>query len=300
MFAAFALGAPVGSALYAGYGFIAIATATTLAPLGTIFLIAPLRPLAPQPHAHPGFVAVARVVWVPGLGSALSSIGFGAITAFVTLLFANRGWNNGWLAYSCFATAFIVTRLFFGHLADRFGGARVALICALIEIAGLGLIWLAPRPELALVGAVLSGLGYSLVYPGLGVEAVRRVSSESRGMVMGAYTAFLDLALGLGIPALGLIADAAGLAAVFLASAVAALGTAAIALRLLYPSAQPPKAPMSRASQGTTDESKLPLQWNEDEHEILSDIDGDTFPDRRSVASGRHNHHTRSKTHADA
>jgi hypothetical protein len=50
---------------------------------------------------------------------------------------------------------------------------------------------------------------------------------------MGAYTAFLDVALGLGSPALGLVAGSAGLGAVFLASAVAVMGAAFIALRLL-------------------------------------------------------------------
>jgi len=234
MFAAFAIGAPVGAALYTDYGFGAIAFATALAPLATILLIAPLRPVAPQPSAKPAFAKVAGAVWLPGLGSALSSVGLGAMTAFITLLFADRGWSNGWLAYPIFATTFTVARLAFAHLTDRTGGAKVALACVLVEAVGQGLIWWAPQPELALVGAMLSGLGYSLVYPGLGIEAVRRVSPQSRGLAMGAYTAFLDLALGLGVPALGLIANGAGLGAVFLASAVAAVCAAIVATRLLF------------------------------------------------------------------
>jgi MFS family permease len=233
MFAAFAIGAPAGSALYAAGGFAAIAFATTLAPLGTLLLVAPLRSVAPLPSARPAFAKVAGAVWVPGLGAALSSVGFGAITAFVTLLFAFRGWSQGWLAYTAFATAFIAARLVFGHLPDRIGGAKVALICVPIEAAGQALIWLAPRPALALVGAAVTGFGYSLVYPGLGVEAVRRVPPESRGLAMGAYTACLDVALGFGTPALGLIASWADLGAIFLASAVAALCAAAVAIRLL-------------------------------------------------------------------
>jgi MFS family permease len=234
MFAAFAIGAPAGSALYAGDGFAAIACATALAPLATLLLVAPLQPVPPLPQTRPAFARVLGAVWVPGLGSALSSVGFGAITAFVALLFAARGWSQGWLAYTAFATAFIVARLVFGDLADRIGGAKVALVCVLIEAAGQALIWLAPRPELALVGSVFSGLGYSLVYPGLGVEAVRRAPAQSRGLAMGAYTAFLDVALGFGTPALGLIASGAGLGAVFLVSAMAALGSGAVAVRLLY------------------------------------------------------------------
>jgi predicted MFS family arabinose efflux permease len=72
-----------------------------------------------------------------------------------------------------------------------------------------------------------------LVYPGFGVEAVRRAPLHRRGLAMGAYTAFLDLSLGVTGPALGLVADHAGLAAVFLVSTVVALSSAAVALRLI-------------------------------------------------------------------
>lgn len=232
MFAAFALGAPVGAALYSTYGFGTIALATTLAPLATLLLVAPLAPVAPLPQVRGGFMRVLGAVWLPGVGSALTTVGFGAITAFVTLLFADRGWSDGWLPYSTFAGVFILARLALGSLPDRLGGARVALACVPIEIAGQALIWLAPSAGLALLGAGLTGLGYSLVYPGFGVEAVLRVPAENRGLAMGAYTVFLDLALGAGGPILGLIASGAGLPAVFLAGALAALCSVPIALRL--------------------------------------------------------------------
>jgi len=127
-----------------------------------------------------------------------------------------------------------VARLFLGHLPDRLGGARVALISAAAEAIGLALIWSAPSRFLAVVGALLTGFGYALVYPGFGVEAVRRAPPESRGLAMGAYTAFLDVALGFGSPALGLVAGRNGLSSVFLAGALLVFGAAVIALRLLY------------------------------------------------------------------
>ncbi len=74
---------------------------------------------------------------------------------------------------------------------------------------------------------------YSLVYPALGVEAVRLVPPQNRGLAMGAYTAFLDVALGFGTPALGFLAERAGLGSAFVASILAALGTAGIAAFLL-------------------------------------------------------------------
>jgi MFS family permease len=234
MYVAFAVGAPGGSALYAAYGFKAIALATTLVPLATLLLVLPRRGAAPTAHGRrPSFTRVVGAVWAPGVGLAFSSVGFGAVTTFVVLLFAQRGWGMAWLALTVFAIAFVLARLLFGHLPDRVGGARVALFGALIEAAGLALVWLAPWGTLALLGAAVAGFGYSLVYPGFGVEAVRRAPAESRGLAMGAYTAFLDLALGLANPALGLAAGSFGLSSVFLASALAVSCSAAVAARLL-------------------------------------------------------------------
>jgi MFS family permease len=233
MFAAFAIGAPAGSALYGAYGFAAIAVATAAAPVATLLLVAPLPAVTTVRHARFSFVKVVGAVWVPGFGSALGSVGFGAVTTFVALLFANQGWANGWLAYTAYAVAFILARIFFSHVADELGGAKVALVCALIEAVGQALIWLAVRPEMALAGAALTGFGFSLVYPGFGVEAVRRVPAQSRGLAMGAYTAFLDLAQGLASPALGLIATGARLNVLFLASGITVLCAALVAWWLM-------------------------------------------------------------------
>jgi hypothetical protein len=74
--------------------------------------------------------------------------------------------------------------------------------------------------------------GFALVYPGLGIEAVRRAPPQSRGLAMGAYTAFLDVALGFGSPTLGVLAGWSGLSSVFLAAALLVLSASAIALRL--------------------------------------------------------------------
>ena len=62
------------------------------------------------------------------------------------------------------------------------------------------------------------------------MEAVRRAPRESRGLAMGAYTAFLDLSLGVTGPALGLVAGVAGLGSVFLVSTLVVLGSAAVAV----------------------------------------------------------------------
>src|SRR5207249_4798739 len=182
MFAALAFGAPVGTALYAVGGFGAVAVATTLIPLITILLVAPLAAIPPQRGAQPGLMKVVGTVWMPGFGSALSTIGFGAMIGFSSLLSAERGWSPVWLTFSAFAVALVAARLVLGHVPDKLGGARVALVCVLIEAVGLALIWLASGRILATAGAALTGFGYSLVYPGLGAEVVRRAPPQSRGL----------------------------------------------------------------------------------------------------------------------
>ena len=145
VFAALAVGAPMGTALYAIAGFTAVAAATVLLPLLTVLLVIPLSPVPIQRGAQTGAMTALGAVWLPGFGAALSTVGFGAMIAFSSLLAAERGWSPVWLMFSAFAAALVAARLFLGHAPDRFGGARVALASIFIEAAGLALIYLRVR-----------------------------------------------------------------------------------------------------------------------------------------------------------
>ncbi|AYG62284.1 arabinose transporter [Rhizobium jaguaris] len=232
MFAAFAISAPIGVVVYSRAGFAGIAAITTLAPVLTLLVVWPLRGVIPDRKNAASMFSVISKIWAPGLGAALSSIGFGVIVSFASLLFASHGWMPVWLAFSSYAVALILARLLFGHLPDKVGGARVALACAIVEASGLAIMGLSSSVVPAAVGAALTGLGYALVFPGLGVEAVKRAPPASRGIAMGAYTACLDLALGVSGPLLGLIAGHSGFSAVFLVAAICVLCVVPIALRL--------------------------------------------------------------------
>lgn len=234
MFAALALGGPVGTMLFASTGFAAIGATTTVLPLFVFLSL--LR--APAPHllarrAKAPLRSIFKAVWLPGAGAALSSVGYGAILAFGSLLYSDHGWQPVWLAFTTFGLALIAARLICGHLPDRFGGARIALLFIVVQAAGLLLVGLARNGGLASTGAALAGFGYSLVYPGFGVEAVRGSSPETRGLIMGIYTVFLDVAMAVGSPALGWIAALGGLNSVFVVSSCVTLSAAALAVRLL-------------------------------------------------------------------
>ena len=122
-----------------------------------------------------------------------------------------------------FGAAYIAVRLLFAGLPDRVGGGRVAAASLAIEAAGLLLIWGAGSSAAALAGTVIAGIGYSLVFPSLGVEAMKRVAPENRGLVLAAYLACFDLGLAAAGPLAGLVTTAFGLPAAFLVAAGAAV-----------------------------------------------------------------------------
>ncbi len=207
--------------------------AALVVPLLALAVVWRARAVPPSATRRTPFYKVLSAVWGPGLGLALSSVGFGLITAFIALLFAARDWDNASLAFTAFGLAFIGARILFGHLPDKVGGAQVALVCVIVEAIGQLLIWKADSATIAYLGAALTGFGYSLAFPGFGVEAVRRAPPQSRSLAMGAYVAFLDISLGISSPLAGALAGAQGIASVYLAGAVAAGLSLVVALRLL-------------------------------------------------------------------
>lgn len=233
IYGAYALGAPVGMAIHAAWKFSGVALSTVVVPLLAVATVSGVRAVAPTSNRRTPFYTVLGAVWVPGIGLALSSTGFGLITAFIALLFASRHWGDPSLAFTAFGVAFIGARIFFGHLPDTLGGARVALVCVVIEAAGQLLIWGSDTALIAYLGAALTGFGYSLAFPGFGVEAVRRAPPQTRGLAMGAYVAFMDISLGITSPLAGALAGAYGISSVYLAGAAAVALAFVVALVLL-------------------------------------------------------------------
>ncbi|WP_426247924.1 MFS transporter [Pseudomonas sp. TWR3-1-1] len=221
-YGAIAIGAPLGVLMVNHWGMWSMgASIIALAVLGLLLawpkLAAPIVSGVRLPFLH----VLGRVL-PHGTGLALGSIGFGTIATFITLYYATQQWENAVLCLSLFGASFIGARLLFGNLINRIGGFRVAIACLSVETVGLLLLWLAPNPQLALVGAALSGFGFSLVFPALGVEAVNLVPASSRGAAVGAYSLFIDLSLGITGPLVGAVAAGFGFASIFLFAALAA------------------------------------------------------------------------------
>ncbi|MEJ5992213.1 arabinose transporter [Ramlibacter sp. PS3R-8] len=233
IFASFGAAAPLGVALHERFGLAGLAIAAMLIPLLPLVGVMLMHVEKPGTHERPRFLSVVRDVKLPGLGLMLCSSAYAMITVFAVLLFVQRGWGGGALALTAMGAGFIVARLLFGHLPDQVGGARVTLYAALVEALGLAMIWAAPGPEVAWLGAALGGGGYALAFQALGVEAVRRAPPQSRGAAMGAYVAFQDIAMAMAGPVGGVFAQAMGLGSVFLVGAVSAAAGMWVAVRLM-------------------------------------------------------------------
>ena len=224
MYGAFAVGGPLGLALFERFGFGGLQLACIVLPLLGLLMIRamPETPVVAG-SARASFWGILGRIRRPGLTVCLQGVGFAALGAFISLYFIDRGWVHGGLGLTFFGVGFVAMRLLCGHLPDRIGGVKVAVASLAIEAAGQLLLWLAPNAGVALVGALLTGLGCSMVFPAMGVEVVKRVPPQQRGTALGGFAAFQDIAYGATGPLAGLVADHFGYASVFLIGGVAAL-----------------------------------------------------------------------------
>lgn len=223
MFAALSIGAPIGMGLYQAYGLSVAMIACITAPIGATLIAAKSTSyLSPGGNRLPFYKVVSRI-WREGLGLMLTGVGMSGLATFASLYFADRHWGNAGLVMTCFGIGFIAVRVALGHLPDRIGGYRVALWSLIVEAIGLCMIWGSPNVWAALLGAMVSGLGCSLIFPALGVEALKRVPPANRGSAMGAFVAFLDIAYGVAGPVAGTIASQFSYSSVYLFGAACAV-----------------------------------------------------------------------------
>ncbi|MBJ9978314.1 MFS transporter [Pseudomonas sp. S75] len=231
-YGALAIGAPLGVLMVNALGLWSMGASVILLGALGLLLAWPKRAAPVVAGKRLPFLQVLGKVVPHGSGLALGSIGFGTIATFITLYYASRAWPDAALTLSLFGASFICARLLFGNLINRLGGFRVAIACLTVETLGLLMLWLAPDAGWALAGAALSGFGFSLVFPALGVEAVNQVSAANRGAAVGAYSLFIDLSLGITGPLVGAVAAGFGFASMFLFAASAAAGGLALSLYL--------------------------------------------------------------------
>jgi MFS family permease len=170
-----------------------------------------------------------RAAHRPGVALALANVGYAALAGFVVLHLRARGIGGGATVFTAFAVAVFASRLALSRVPDRAGARRTATAAGLLEALGLAIIALAGSLAVALIGAVVVGVGFSMLFPSLALMVGGEVGDDRRGSALGAFTAFFDIGVGLGGPIAGLTASLAGYPAVFVLAAAAALCAAGLA-----------------------------------------------------------------------
>lgn len=233
IYGALGLGGPLGLLLLDRFGFAGTMAVSAVLPLLGLIAIRSLPAVAAHPgQERPPLRIVIGRIWLHGLVVCLQGMGFAAIGSFFTLYFRDLGWDYAGLGLTAFGGGFVLVRLLFGHLPDRYGGLTVAVVSLAVEAVGQFLIWSAADPTVALIGAFMTGLGCSMIFPAMGREVVHLVAPHLRGTALGGFSAFQDLAYGLTGPLAGVLADRAGYDSVFLIGGVTAAGGFVVAVML--------------------------------------------------------------------
>ncbi|MFL9833834.1 MFS transporter [Chryseobacterium terrae] len=168
-----------------------------------------------NPKENQSFWKVLGKVAPFGVCLALGGIGFASISTFITLYYNYFHWNNGALCLSVFGGLFVAGRLIFSNVINNYGGIKVAIACLFVETIGLLIIAFATNAQIALIGAGVTGLGFSLIFPALGVVAIKSVSPSNQGSALAGYGLFIDISLGVAGPIIGSVADFFGMQFIF-------------------------------------------------------------------------------------
>ena len=215
-YGALAIGASLGIVIEHAYSLYGIGILSIiLGIIGFFFAKTKENKTNTNPKENQSFWKVLGKVAPFGVCLALGGIGFASISTFITLYYNYFHWNNGALCLSVFGGLFVAGRLVFSNVINNYGGIKVAIACLFVETIGLLIIAFATNAQMALVGAGVTGLGFSLIFPALGVVAIKSVSPSSQGSALAGYGLFIDISLGVAGPIIGSVADFFGMQFIF-------------------------------------------------------------------------------------
>jgi MFS family permease len=163
---------------------------------------------------------------IPGLVLLASTAGMGGFFSFTTRYATiDLGMTVSWPAFLLFAGIVIGFRSLMPWMPDRLGHRTAAHVALIFDAIGLAIIALWAAPAGLFIGAAIFAFGVSFAFPALSAMVAGSVPRAERGAALGTFSAFVDVAFGVGPVVLGLVAQAAGYGPMYAsAAAIAASG----------------------------------------------------------------------------
>jgi len=193
-------------------GFATIVLSAVVLMAGALLLALALRhPRVPSRQAQVSWSSLLerRVGWLSFTAAGVV-FGYGAILSFITLYAEELGLASGGWFFTLYSAGLLLVRPLAGRAFDRRGPAPVAAVSlALLMLSHLMLGAWRTEPGF-LAAAALLGLGMGALIPAMQAMAVNVVPAERRGAANATLFSAVDLGIGLGSYALGVVADAAG------------------------------------------------------------------------------------------
>lgn len=233
LFAGMALGPVIGEWLFLGRGHrSAFLAGAVFAGFGMVLASRLHRPIPEAGTPAPKHL-IHRTALFPAGVLALVALTSGGLHAFIPVFVEETTKGNSGIFFALYAVVIIVMRTFVGKIADRHGrGVIVVPGTALCGFSSLVVVTGAGQTQL-IVAAVLFGLGWGAMFPGLIAMIMDRIPTWERGSATGTFTSAFDLAFGGGQIVLGWVLAATNFETIFVIG-----GLSAFASGLLFTAAR--------------------------------------------------------------
>ena len=230
------IGPPIGEGILAAWGYNAVwLTAAGIAVVaGLLALAVPDTRSIETGERRPSRLLHPKGI-LPGVILLSGAWGMAGYFAFVSLYALHLGLDGAAPFLSAYAAVVIVLRVVGAKLPDRMGARRLSTAALLVGAAGLVTIGLWQEPTGLMGGTILFAIGVAWSFPALSLLVISSVPASERGAALGTYTAFLDVAFGIGPVAAGVVVAHWGYGPSFLVSAGVAVAGAVILLLAVRP-----------------------------------------------------------------
>ncbi|MGR2751760.1 MFS transporter [Agromyces arachidis] len=223
-----AFGPLLGQALLDAAGFVAVwlgGAGLAVLAVGLALLVGETRTAPPEVGGRIRIVHRPAIPISIGFLSSLAAVG--GFIAFATLWAERIDLASPSIALFAYGGVVVVCRIAFARVPDRL--PSLPLAAASLVAIGIGLVIAATWQDWVglIVGVVFMGVGITFTTPAFFAAVFATASPSERGIASGTASAALDLGLGIGPIALGLVAAPFGIPWAFaLAAAIAFAGAA--------------------------------------------------------------------------